>query len=122
VRMLSVGENSTMTIVDRLANRLGVLLPEKGTPPPGPSPEAVDCFRRALTAGRRAVRRQPAEGDGGAGGCETPKLVVAITPTRGVDVASKATLLELCPRWPATRGRLSCWPPTTWTTSLSATG
>ncbi len=69
VRVLSVGENSTMTIVDRLASRLGVLLPrlqERGRP--APRREAIDCFRRALTAGRRAVRWQPAKGDGGAGG------------------------------------------------------
>ena len=43
-------------------------------------------------AGRRAVRGQPAEGHRRPIDRAQPRLIVAIAPTRGVDVASKALL------------------------------
>ena len=66
VRLLGVGENLTMTIVDRLANRIGAIMPSRRDccrPPPGQT--ALDRFGRYVAAVRGALRRQPAKGDSG---------------------------------------------------------
>ena len=95
VRMLSVGENSTMTIVDRLANRLGVLLPRKRDAAARPLAQKLSIVSAGLSqlVGELSGGNQQKVTVARAV-ASTPKLVVAITPTRGVDVASKATLLE----------------------------
>jgi simple sugar transport system ATP-binding protein len=96
VRMLSVGENSTMTIVDRLANRLGVLLPRRRDAAARPLVQKLAIVSAGLSqlvgelSGGNQQKVTVARAVATA-----PKLVVAITPTRGVDVASKATLLEV---------------------------
>jgi simple sugar transport system ATP-binding protein len=95
VRMLSVGENSTMTIVDRLANRLGVVLPRKRDAAARPLAQRLSIVSAGLSqlVGELSGGNQQKVTVARAV-ASTPKLVVAITPTRGVDVASKATLLE----------------------------
>lgn len=95
VRLLGVGENSTMTIVDRLANRLGVVTPRKKAAAARPLVQRLAIVSAGLgqpvgelSGGNQqkvTVARALAT---------APKLVVAMTPTRGVDVASKAALLE----------------------------
>jgi simple sugar transport system ATP-binding protein len=95
VRVLSVGENSTMTIVDRLANRVGVLLPRRRDAAARPLAARLSIVSAGLSqlvgelSGGNQQKVTVARAVASA-----PKLVVAITPTRGVDVASKATLLE----------------------------
>ena len=84
-----------MTITDRLADRLGLLRPAAARPPPRPSPRALSLVSsgpgqpvRELSGGNQqkvTVARTLAH---------DPGLIVAITPTRGVDVASKALLLD----------------------------
>jgi simple sugar transport system ATP-binding protein len=94
VRLLGVGENSTMTIVDRLANRLGAILP-------GRRAAAARPLARRLSIVSAGMSQPVGELSGGNQQKVTvaralasrPKLVVAMTPTRGVDVASKAVLL-----------------------------
>ena len=92
---LGVAENTTMTITDRLAGRLGLLRPASRAAAAAP-----------LTAKLSLVASGPgqpvAELSGGNQQKVTvartlahdPALIVAITPTRGVDVASKALLLD----------------------------
>ncbi|HEX8007986.1 MAG TPA: sugar ABC transporter ATP-binding protein, partial [Trebonia sp.] len=95
VAHLGVAENATMTITDRLAGRLGLLRPASRAAAAAP-----------LTAKLSLVASGPgqpvAELSGGNQQKVTvartlahdPALIVAITPTRGVDVASKALLLD----------------------------
>jgi simple sugar transport system ATP-binding protein len=94
VEHLGVAENATMTIGDRLASRLGLLRPSRRT-------EAA----RTLTAALSVVASGPDQPVGELSGgnqqkvtvartlIHDPDVIVAITPTRGVDVASKALLL-----------------------------
>ena len=94
VRLLGVGENATMSIVDRLANRIGAIIPRRRDAAARPLAERLSVVSAGmsqplgeLSGGNQqkvTVARAVAS---------KPKLVVAMTPTRGVDVASKAVLL-----------------------------
>jgi simple sugar transport system ATP-binding protein len=95
VRLLGVAENSTMTIVDRLANWLGVVTPRAKTAAARPLAERLSIISAGLAqpvgelSGGNQQKVTVARALATA-----PKVVVAIAPTRGVDVASKAALLE----------------------------
>jgi simple sugar transport system ATP-binding protein len=94
VGLLGCGENMTMSIAGSLANRLGILSPSARTRAARPLAEQLSLVSRGLeqpvqelSGGNQqkvAVARAVAS---------RPKLIVAITPTRGVDVASKELLL-----------------------------
>lgn len=95
VRLLSVGENSTMTIVDRLSNRLGVLLPGKRAAAARPLAARLSIVSAGLSQAVGELSGGNQQKVTVARALATaPKVVVAIAPTRGVDVASKAALLE----------------------------
>jgi simple sugar transport system ATP-binding protein len=95
VAHLGVAENITMTITDRLAGRLGLIRPGRRASAAAP-----------ITSRLSLVSSGPAQPAGELSGgnqqkvtvartlAHEPALVVAITPTRGVDVASKALLLD----------------------------
>jgi simple sugar transport system ATP-binding protein len=94
VGLLGISENMTMSIARRLAGRLGILTPSARMLAARPLAEQLSVVSRGLG--------QPvAELSGGNQQKVTvaralaskPKLIVAITPTRGVDVASKDLLL-----------------------------
>ena len=95
VSLLSVAENATMTITDWLAGRLGFLSPRARAAAATPLARRLSIVSAGLaqpvgelsggnqqkvTVARAIIRR--------------PRLIVAITPTRGVDVASKSLLLQ----------------------------
>jgi simple sugar transport system ATP-binding protein len=94
VAHLGVAENATMTIADRLADRFGVVRPGKRVAAAAPITSALSLVStgpaqpvRELSGGNQqkvTVARTLAH---------EPAIIVAITPTRGVDVASKALLL-----------------------------
>jgi simple sugar transport system ATP-binding protein len=94
VHLLGVGENATMSIVGRLANRIGVVIP-------GRRAAAARPLAKRLSIVSAGMSQAVGELSGGNQQKVTvaravaikPKLVVAMTPTRGVDVASKAVLL-----------------------------
>ncbi len=94
VHLLGVGENATMSVVDRLANGLGVIIPRRR------AAAAVPLAKR-LSIVSAGMSQPVGELSGGNQQKATvaravaikPKLVVAMTPTRGVDVASKSVLL-----------------------------
>jgi simple sugar transport system ATP-binding protein len=94
VAPLGVAENATMTITDWLATRLGFVRPRAraaaaapvtrglsiiSAGPGQPVAELSGGNQQKVTVARALARK--------------PQLIVAITPTRGVDVASKALLL-----------------------------
>ena len=95
VAHLSVAENVAMTVMDELAPRTGVVPPRRRQAAARPYTEALSVVASGLgqpvselsggnqqkVAVARALIRKPA-------------VIVAITPTRGVDVASKALLLQ----------------------------
>jgi simple sugar transport system ATP-binding protein len=95
VAHLGVAENATMTITDRLAGRLGLMRPGRRAAAAAP-----------ITSRLSLVSAGPAQPVGELSGgnqqkvtvartlAHEPELIVAITPTRGVDVASKALLLD----------------------------
>jgi simple sugar transport system ATP-binding protein len=95
VGQLGCGENMTMSIAGRLANRFGILSPSARARAARPLAEELSLVSRGLdqpvqelSGGNQqkvAVARAVAS---------RPKLIVAITPTRGVDVASKELLLS----------------------------
>ncbi len=95
VAHLGVAENVTMTITDRLADRLGLLRPALRAATAAPITSALSLVSsgpnqpvQELSGGNQqkvTVARTLAH---------EPGLIVAITPTRGVDVASKALLLD----------------------------
>jgi simple sugar transport system ATP-binding protein len=95
VAHLGVAENVTMTITDTLADRFGLLRPSRRAAAAAPITAALSLVSagpgqpvRELSGGNQqkvTVARTLAH---------DPGLIVAITPTRGVDVASKALLLE----------------------------
>ena len=95
VAHLGVAENATMTITDRLADRFGLLRPARRAAAAAPITEALSLVSsgpgqpvQELSGGNQqkvTVARTLAH---------EPDLIVAITPTRGVDVASKALLLD----------------------------
>jgi simple sugar transport system ATP-binding protein len=95
VPLLGVAENATMTIVDRLAGRTGWLRPQARARAAGPLTRRLSVVSAGLaqpvgelsggnqqkvTVARALVRQ--------------PRLIVALTPTRGVDVAAKTLLLD----------------------------
>jgi simple sugar transport system ATP-binding protein len=95
VPLLGVAENATMTIVDRLAGRIGWLRPQARARAAGPLTRRLSVVSAGLaqpvgelsggnqqkvTVARALVRQ--------------PRLIVALTPTRGVDVAAKTLLLD----------------------------
>jgi simple sugar transport system ATP-binding protein len=95
VAMLGVAENITMTITRQLAGRLGVLRP-------GSRAAAAAPLGSALSLVSSGPGQPVSELSGGNQQKVTvaralahhPSLIVAITPTRGVDVASKELLLR----------------------------
>jgi simple sugar transport system ATP-binding protein len=91
---LGCAENMTMSIMDRLTSRLGLLPPSARTRAARPLAQRLSLVSRGLD--------QPVEELSGGNQQKVavaravaiePKLIVAITPTRGVDVASKELLL-----------------------------
>jgi simple sugar transport system ATP-binding protein len=94
VGILGIAENMTMSIAGRLASRIGVLSPARRTAAALPLAKELSLVSRGLgqpveelSGGNQqkvAVARALAS---------EPRLIVAITPTRGVDVASKKLLL-----------------------------
>jgi simple sugar transport system ATP-binding protein len=102
---LGCAENMTMSIAGRLAGALGVLAPSARIRAARPLADRLSLVSRGLN--------QPvAELSGGNQQKVTvaralaskPKLIVAITPTRGVDVASKELLLAALDDLTATTG------------------
>jgi simple sugar transport system ATP-binding protein len=95
VAALGVAENATMTITDLLARFAGVLLPRVRAGAAAP-------LARQLSIVSAGLGQPVGELSGGNQQKVTvaralardPKLIVAITPTRGVDVASKELLLR----------------------------
>jgi simple sugar transport system ATP-binding protein len=96
VGALSIAENMTMSVADRLsAGRLGLLAPRAVTRAARPWADSLALVAASLgqpvsdlSGGNQqkvTVARALARG---------PKLIVAVTPTRGVDVASKELLLQ----------------------------
>src|SRR3984957_7205477 len=94
VSHLGVAENVTMTITKRLADRFGLLSPARRV-------TAAEPFTSRLSLVSSGPRQPVGELSGGNQQKVTvartlahdPSLIVAITPTRGVDVASKELLL-----------------------------
>ena len=102
---LGVAENTTMTITRELSGRLGVLPPRRraaaaapftsrlslvSSGPAQPVAELSGGNQQKVTVARTLAHR--------------PSLIVAITPTRGVDVASKELLLSSLAGVAATSG------------------
>ncbi len=95
VAHLGVGENATMTITKQLAKRFGWLSPRRR------DTAAVD-LTGALSLVSSGMKQPVGELSGGNQQKVTvarslmsdPSLIVAVTPTRGVDVASKSLLLQ----------------------------
>ncbi|MBO0803638.1 MAG: sugar ABC transporter ATP-binding protein, partial [Nocardiopsaceae bacterium] len=95
VPQLGVAENATMTITRRLSGRLGLLTPARRAAAAAP-----------LTGRLSLVSSGPAQPAGELSGgnqqkvtvartlAHDPAVIVAVTPTRGVDVASKELLLD----------------------------
>jgi simple sugar transport system ATP-binding protein len=105
VPQLGVAENTTMTITRELSDRLGVLAPRRraaaaapltarlslvSSGPAQPVAELSGGNQQKVTVARTLAHR--------------PSLIVAITPTRGVDVASKELLLSSLSDVAATSG------------------
>ena len=93
---LSIAENMTMSVTDRLsAGRLGLL-------PPRALIRAAEPWADSLALVAASLRQPVSDLSGGNQQKVTvaralardPKLIVAVTPTRGVDVASKELLLK----------------------------
>jgi simple sugar transport system ATP-binding protein len=95
VAHLGVAENATMTITAQLSDRFGLLRPGRraaaaapltsrlslvSSGPGQPVSELSGGNQQKITVARTLAHR--------------PSLIVAITPTRGVDVASKELLLD----------------------------
>ncbi len=105
VPLLGVAENATMTITDWLARLAGFLRPRARAAAAAPLTAALSIIsagpdqpvgelsggnQQKVTAARALARK--------------PRLIVAITPTRGVDVASKSLLLAELARVTAQTG------------------
>jgi simple sugar transport system ATP-binding protein len=105
VALLGVAENTTMTITRELSGRLGLLAPRRraaaaapftsrlslvSSGPAQPVAELSGGNQQKVTVARTLAHR--------------PSLIVAITPTRGVDVASKELLLSSLASVAATSG------------------
>ncbi|HXW45142.1 MAG TPA: sugar ABC transporter ATP-binding protein [Streptosporangiaceae bacterium] len=95
VALLGVAENITMTITRRLTGRLGLMRPASRAAAAAP-------ITRALSLVSSGPNQPVGELSGGNQQKVTvartlahePDLIVALTPTRGIDVASKALLLD----------------------------
>ena len=95
VATLGVAENVTMTITDLLARFAGVVLP-------GARAAAAEPLARRLSVVSAGLGQPAGELSGGnqqkvtvaRAVARDPTLIVAVTPTRGVDVASKELLLR----------------------------
>jgi simple sugar transport system ATP-binding protein len=95
VAHLGVGENATMTITRRLAKRFGFFSPRRRD-------NAAVALTEALSVVSSGMKQPVGELSGGNQQKVTvarslmsnPGLIVAVTPTRGVDVASKSLLLQ----------------------------
>jgi simple sugar transport system ATP-binding protein len=95
VALLGVAENATMTIVDWLAGKVGWISPRARA-------QAAEPLTRKLSVVSAGPGQPVGELSGGNQQKVTvtraiirePRLIVAITPTRGVDVAAKALLLD----------------------------
>jgi simple sugar transport system ATP-binding protein len=106
VAALGVAENITMTITDLLAQFTGLL-------PPRVRAAAAAPLARKLSIVSAGLGQPVGELSGGNQQKVTvaralardPKLIVAITPTRGVDVASKELLLRALADATETEGR-----------------
>ena len=106
VAALGVAENVTMTIADLLARFAGVL-------PPGVRARAAAPIARKLSVISAGLGQPVGELSGGNQQKVTvaralardPALIVAITPTRGVDVASRELLLQALAGATGTDGR-----------------
>jgi simple sugar transport system ATP-binding protein len=102
---LGCAENMTMSIASRLAGPLGVLMPSARI-------RAAQPFAGRLSLVSRGLNQPVAELSGGnqqkvtvaRAMASRPKLIVAITPTRGIDVASKELLLAALAELSATTG------------------
>jgi simple sugar transport system ATP-binding protein len=105
VAHLGVAENTTMTITRELSGRFGLLAPRRraaaaapftsrlslvSSGPAQPVAELSGGNQQKVTVARTLAHR--------------PSLIVAITPTRGVDVASKELLLSSLASVAATSG------------------
>ena len=105
VAHLGVAENTTMTIMRELSDRLGLLVPRRRAAAAAP-------FTSRLSLVSSGPRQPVAELSGGNQQKVTvartlahhPSFIVAITPTRGVDVASKELLLSSLADVAATSG------------------
>ena len=95
VGLLGISENVTMSIARRLSGALGVLSPRRRTVAARPLVDQLSLVSRGLS--------QPVDELSGGNQqkvtvaralASEPRLIVAVTPTRGVDVASKELLLE----------------------------
>jgi simple sugar transport system ATP-binding protein len=92
---LGVGENATMTITNRLASPLGFLNPRRRDAAAVPLSEALSL----VTSGMKQPTQELSGGNQQKvtiirSLISNPSLIVAITPTRGVDVASKSLVLS----------------------------
>ena len=102
---LSIAENAAMTVAGRLANRFGVATARRRE-------QAVRPIAEALSLVASGLGQPVAELSGGNQQKVTvaralihdPLLIVAVTPTRGVDVASKELLLGALSRAAADSG------------------
>jgi len=94
VAHLGVAENTTMTVTERLSTRFGLLRPQRRI-------QAAEPLSDALSLVSSGPHQPVGELSGGNQQKVTvartlihdPAVIVAITPTRGVDIASKALLL-----------------------------
>ncbi|HEY0933153.1 MAG TPA: ATP-binding cassette domain-containing protein, partial [Trebonia sp.] len=105
VAHLGVAENATMTITGQLSDRLGLLRPARRTAAAAPLAAQLSLVSAGLS--------QPVEELSGGNQqkvtvartlAHRPSLIVAVTPTRGVDVASKELLLNALADVAVTRG------------------
>jgi simple sugar transport system ATP-binding protein len=93
---LGCAENMTMSIARRLSDRIGILMPAARV-------RAARPLAKELSLVSRGLGQAVSELSGGnqqkvtvaRAVASRPKLIVAITPTRGVDVASKELLLSV---------------------------
>jgi simple sugar transport system ATP-binding protein len=95
VGLLGVAENETMTIVDRLSSHLGLLRPRAREVAAAPMAERLSV----VSAGMRQPVGELSGGNqqkvvAGRALIHDPSVIIAVTPTRGVDVAAKALVLD----------------------------
>jgi simple sugar transport system ATP-binding protein len=95
VGQLGVAENQTMTIVNQLSGRLGFLRPGSRRAAAAPIAASLSLVASSLDQEVRELSGGNQQKVAvGRALIHRPGVIVAITPTRGVDIASKALLLE----------------------------